>query len=58
MDQLDFHFKIPTTIQVSGITRYGKTRLELRILEEQLNQPFATLIIWVFSDWQRDYDLI
>ena len=58
MGQLDFYFKHPTTIQVSGQTRYGKTRVLCRILEEQLIQPFPTLIIWVFSEWQPDYDMI
>ena len=58
MDSLDFHFKHPTTIQVSGPTRYGKTRLIRRILEEQLIQPFATRIIWVYSEWQPDYNVI
>ena len=58
MDPLDFHFKHPDTIQVSGPTRCGKTRLLRRILVEQLIQPFATRIIWVFSEWQQDYDMI
>ena len=58
IDPLDFHFKHPTTIQVSGVTRCGKTRLVCRILEKQLIQPFATRIIWVFSKWQPDYDII
>ena len=58
MDPQDFHFKYPTTIQVSGPTRCGKTRLVRRILEEQLIQPFATSIIWVNSVWQPDSDMI
>ena len=58
MDSLDFHFKHPTTIQVSGLTRCGKTRLVRRILEEQLIKQFATRIIWVYSEWQPDYHLI
>ena len=58
MDLLDFHFRHPTTLQVSGPTRCGKTRLVRRILEEQLIQPFATRIIWVYSEWQPDYDMI
>ena len=58
MDSLDFHFKHPTTIQVSGPIRCGKTRLVRRILEEQLIQPFATQIIWVYIEWLPDYDLI
>ena len=58
MDPLDFHFKHPTTIQVFGPTRCIKTRLVRRILEEQLIQPFAIRIIWVYSEWQQDYDMI
>ena len=58
MDSLDFHFKHPTTIQVSGPTRCGITRLVCRILEEQLIQPFATPSIWVSSEWYPNYDLI
>ena len=58
MDPLDFHFKHPITIQVSGKTRCGKTRLVRRILEEQLIKLFAIRIIWVFSEWQPDYDMI
>ena len=58
MDPLDFYIKHPTTIQFSGPTRCGKTRLVRRILKEQLIQPFATRIIFVFSEWQPDYDII
>ena len=58
MDPLDFHFKHPTTIQVSKLIRCGKTRLVRCILEMNLIQPFATRIIWVYSEWHPDYDLI
>ena len=58
MDPLDFHFQHPTTIQVFGPTRYGRTILVRHILKEQLIQPFATRIIWVYSEWQQDYDMI
>ena len=58
MDPLDFYFKHPTIIQVSGPTRCGKTILVSRILKEQLIQPFSTRIIWVFGEWQPDYDII
>ena len=51
----DFHFKHPTTIQVSGPTLCGTTKMVLRILEEQLVQQIPTRIIWVFSEWQPDY---
>ena len=56
MSNLDFHFKHPTTIQVSGPALCGKTRQVLRILEEQCVQPFPTRIIWVFSKWQPEYE--
>ena len=55
MSDLDFSFKHPTTIQVSGPSRCGKTRLVLRILEKQVIQPFPTRILWVYSEWQKDY---
>ena len=58
MNPLDFHFKHPTTIQVSEPTRCGKTRLVRCSLEEQLIKPFATCIIWMYSEFQPDYDLI
>ena len=58
MDPQDFPFKHSTTIQVSELTRCDKTSLVLRILEEQLIQPFATPIIGVYSEWQPDYDII
>ena len=44
MDYLDFYFKHPTTIQVSGPTRLGQTWHVRQILKEQLIQPFATRI--------------
>ena len=58
MDPLDFYFKHPTQIQVSKPTRCCTTRLVRRILDEQLIQLFVTRIIWVFSEWQPDYDII
>jgi len=57
MTNLDFLFKHPITIQVSVPTLCGKTRLVLRILEEQIIQPFPTRIIWVFGEWQPDYEM-
>jgi len=56
MSHLDFHFKHPTTIQISGPTLCGKTRLVLSILEQQLVQPFPNRIIWVYGEWQQDYE--
>ena len=49
MNPLDFHFKYTITIQVSGPTWWGNINIVRRILEEQLINPFATRIIWVYS---------
>ena len=58
MDPIEFNFKHPTTIQVSGLTRFGKTRLVQRILNEQLIHPFAIMIVLPFSEWQPGYESI
>ena len=50
MDPIEFNFKHPTT--VSGHTRFGKTRLVERMLNEQWIQPFAILIVLPYSEWQ------
>ena len=55
MTSLEFSFKHFTTLQVSGPSRCGKTRLVLHILEHQLIQPISTRIIWVYSENQADY---
>ena len=47
-----------TTIQVFKFTCNENPRLVQKILEEQLIQMFATLILWVFSEWLPDYDTI
>jgi len=54
----DFYFKHPTTIQISGPTGCGKTFFVRRILQERLILPFPTRIIWVYSEWQSDYDRV
>ena len=53
---MEFYFKHPTTIQISGPTVCETTWFVLRILEEQLIQPFLNRIIWVYSEWQSDYE--
>ena len=53
---MDFYFKHPNTIQISGPKGCGKTWFVRRILEEQLIQPLPTRIIWVYSKWQPDYE--
>ena len=56
MSNLDLHFKHPATILLSGPTGCGKTRFVRRILEERLIEPFPTRLLWVYGEWQRDYD--
>jgi hypothetical protein len=53
-----FYFKHPTTIQISGPTGCGKTFFVRRMLQERLVMPFPTRIIWVYSEWQSDYDKV
>ena len=58
MSNLELHFKHPATILLSGPTGCGKTRFVRRILEERLIEPFPTRLIWVYGEWQGDYDQI
>ena len=58
MTNLELHFKHPATILLSGPTGCGKTRFVRRILEERLIEPFPTRLIWVYGEWQDDYDQI
>ena len=58
MTNLELHFKHPSTILLSIPTGCGKTRFVRRILEERLIDPFPTRLIWVYSEWQEDYDKI
>ena len=56
MSSLELHFKHPATILLSGPTGCGKTRFVRRILEERLIEPFPTRLLWVYGEWQGDYD--
>lgn len=58
MSSLELHFKHPATILLSGPTGCGKTRFVRRILEERLIEPFPTRLIWVYGEWQEDYDKV
>ena len=53
-----FEFKHPTTVFIAGPTMSGKTRFLLRALKESLFEPMPTRIIWVYGEWQGDYDEI
>ena len=58
MTNLELHFKHPSTVLLSGPTGCRKTRFVRRILEERLIDTFPTRLIWVYSEWQEDYDKI
>ena len=58
MSCLELHFKHPSTILLSGFTGCAITRFVRRILEERLIDPFPTRLIWVYSEWQDDYDKV
>jgi predicted AAA+ superfamily ATPase len=58
ISKLDFYFKHPSTIIVSGPTQSGKTFFVKKVLEQQLITPFPTRIVWVFKRWQPNYDEI
>ena len=58
MSSLELHFKHPATNLLSGFTGCRITRFVRRILEERLIEPFPTRLIWVYGEWQEDYNLV
>ena len=58
MTNLELHFKHPSTILLSGPTGCGQTKFVRRILKERLIEPFPTRHIWVYSEWQKDYNKV
>ena len=56
MANLELYFKHLSTIILSGPTGCGKTRFLRRILKERLIEPSPTRLIWVYSEWQNEYD--
>ena len=57
-EQLNVGFTHPSTIQISGPTGCGKTRFVRHILEHRLIVPFPSRIIWVYGEWQEDYEAV
>ena len=51
-------FSHPCTIQFSGPKGCGKTRFVRQILENRLIEPFPGRILWVYGEWQDDYEAI
>ena len=49
-------FRHPCTIQISGHTGCGKTRLVRQILENRLIEQFPSRILWEYGEWQDDYE--
>ena len=55
---LKFHH--PTTVLISGPTGCGKTKFVSRLLlhSKEMFQPSPTRIVWVYAEWQPEYDRI
>ena len=49
-------FQHPASIIIAGPSRSGKTSFLRRILEEKTIYPFPTRILFVYGEWQSDYD--
>ena len=58
MTNSKLYFKHPSTILLSGPTSCGKTNIVRRILDERLIYTFPTWLIWVYSEWQEDYNKV
>jgi len=48
----------PSTFLLAGPTGSGKTHFVCKVLTERLIHPFASRIIWIYSEWQNSYDSI
>ena len=46
----------PSNILISGPTGSGKTQFVSRLLSSKLIDPFPLRILYLFSEWQHDYD--
>ena len=46
----------PSTIIVSGPTGSGKTQFLSRFLRNKLLEPFPSRILYLYSDWQQEFD--
>ena len=46
----------PSNIIVSGPTGSGKTQFVSRILKSRNSDPFPTRILYLYSEWQQEYD--
>ena len=46
----------PSNIISSGPTGSGKTQFVSRVIQSKHLMPFPTRIIWLFSEWQHEYD--
>lgn len=46
----------PSNILISGPTGSGKTQFVSRILNEKYIEPFPNRIVYLFSEWQEEYD--
>ena len=58
LEDWNLGFSHPCTIQISGPTGCGKTRFVRQVLENRLIHLFLTRLIWVFGEWQEDYEAL
>ena len=58
LEDWNIGFSHPCTIQISGPTGCGKTRFVRQVLENRLIEPFPTRLIWVYGEWQEDYEAL
>ena len=48
----------PSTILVAGPTGSGKTVFVRKLITENMIYPFPTRIVIVFSEWQKEYEML
>lgn len=49
-------FSHPASILIAGPSRSGKTVFVRRMLSEKMIDPFPTRIVFVFGEWQKEYE--
>ena len=58
VEQVVLPFQHPCSIILAGPSKCGKTEFMLKVMKEQLIQPFASRIIVQYGEWQKAYDTL
>ena len=53
---MSYPFLHPASIIIAGPSRSGKTTFLRRMLEEKMLFPFPKRIVFVYGEWQKEYD--